>query len=85
MRYYNGSPSVRIWKVGTNRLLGVSEGRFALPGYSNLPKEFVEMLDSGKEIFADFIVCPFTQEKPGEMQLVCVESASNILTRPYRF
>jgi hypothetical protein len=34
---YNGTPSRRIWPVGSDRLLGISEGRFALPGYTNLP------------------------------------------------
>jgi hypothetical protein len=32
-------------------------------------------------IYADFEVCPFTKEKVGEMQMVCIESASNILVR----
>jgi hypothetical protein len=30
--------------VGSHRLLGISEGRFALSGYANLPPELVDEL-----------------------------------------
>lgn len=82
MRYYNGAPAIRIWPVGTDRLLGVSEGRFALSGYSNLPVWFRDTLDSNREIYADFVVCPFTRDEPGVMRLVCVDGASKIVTKP---
>jgi hypothetical protein len=82
MRYYNGAPSVRLWPVGTDRLLGVSEGRFDLPGYQNLPVSLREELDHRREIYADFVVCPFTPSEPGAMRLVCVESATKIVTKP---
>ena len=50
MRYYNGAPTVRILRVGTNRVLGVSEGRFLLPGYMNLPADLRALLDAQEEI-----------------------------------
>ena len=75
---YNGAPAARIWKIGTRRMLGVSEQRFAIPGYRNLPESLAKKLDSDTEIFADFRVCPFTPNRPGEMQMVCVESAQNV-------
>jgi hypothetical protein len=31
------------------------------------------------EAWGDFEVCPFARERPGEMQMVCVESAKNVL------
>jgi hypothetical protein len=82
MRYYNGAPSVSLWPVGTDRLLGVSEGRFEVAGYQDLPQSFRETLDSQREIYADFVVCPFTPNEPGVMPLVCVDSARNVVTRP---
>src|SRR5262245_58842934 len=82
MRYYNGAPSVRLWPIGTDRLLGVSEGRFDLPGYQNLPTSLREALDHRREIYADFGVCPFTPSEPGVMRLVCVDSATKIVTKP---
>ena len=78
MSLYNGTPSIRIWPVGTKRLLGVSEGRFLSKGYDNIPKDLEKKLEWDTEIFADFVVCPFTKDRPGVMRLICVESAENI-------
>ena len=82
MNFYNGTPSVRIWRVGTKRILGVSEQRFALAGYCNLPTAIHERLSWDSDLFADFVVCPFTPEEPSVMQLVCVDSATHIVVRP---
>ena len=78
---FNGTPSVRLWKVGTNRILGVSEGRFYLDGYRNLPESLEKMLSWETELFGNFLVCPFTHEKPGEMRLICIESASDLVKK----
>lgn len=75
---YNGAPAVRLWRTGTHRELGVSEQRFNVPGYRNLPENLSQQLNQGNEIFGDFLVCPFTKSKPREMQLVCIESAKNL-------
>jgi hypothetical protein len=81
MNYWNGTPSVRIWKVGTTRMLGVSEARFKIDGYENLPGSLQSRLSWHTDLFADFVVCPFTPEKPGVMQLVCVDSATRLVVR----
>jgi hypothetical protein len=47
-----------------------------LPGYANIPADIVTNCDS--TMFADFEVCPFTQDIPGVMRLVCVDSAKKI-------
>ena len=75
---YNGAPAVRLWRSDTRRMLGVSEQRFHLNGYSNLPESLSQQLNGDNEIFGDFLVCPFTKSKPREMQLVCIESARNV-------
>ena len=82
MELHNGNPTVRIWRVGTNRILGVSEQRFAVEGYCNLPTVIREQLSWDSDLFADFVVCPFTRDKRGVMQLVCVESATHVVVRP---
>ena len=82
MSYWNGAPTVRIWKVGTRRVLGVSEGRFKVEGYDNLPKEIAARLTWDSDLFGEFVVCPFTREQPGVMQLVCVDAATKLMTRP---
>jgi hypothetical protein len=79
MNYWNGSPSVSIWIVGTKRILGISEGRFYEPGVCNLPKSIADKLDWEKDLFADYVVCPFTPDEPEVMRLVCVESASKMI------
>src|SRR5882672_5703665 len=47
---YNGAPAVRLWRIGTRRLLGVSEQRFNLPGYRNLPEHLTQQLGRDTEI-----------------------------------
>ena len=75
---YNGAPALRIWKVGTKRMLGVSEQRFAVTGYRNVPETIQNQLNQDVEIFGDFLVCPFTRPKAGEMQLVCIEEGKKL-------
>lgn len=78
MSLYNGTPSIRIWPVGTKRILGVSEGENNNEDYKYLPDNIEDKLNWENAIFADFTVCPFTEDKPGVMRLVCVESVENI-------
>jgi hypothetical protein len=81
LAFYDGSPSVRIWPIGTNRILGVSEGRYYLEEFENLPSGLTAGLTFETAMYADFTVCPFTPEEPGVMRLVCVDSAENIKVR----
>ncbi len=83
MGFSNGNPSIRIWPVGTRRLLGLSVGRASMSENYNLPKELLAQLSWGKAMYADFIVCPFTDDEPGVMKIVCVESAENISIRDW--
>lgn len=82
LTYGNGTPAVRLWKIGTHRVLGIYSGPSvdrrhsmdnegpALP--ANLAMPF------GSAIFADFEVCPLEAEKRGAMQAACIETAKNI-------
>jgi hypothetical protein len=78
---YNGAPAVRLRRSGTRRMLGVSDQRFKLPEYRNLPEVLSQQLNGDNEILGDFLVCPFTKPRPREMQLVCIESARNLSIR----
>ncbi len=73
-----GSPSARIWRIGTKRILGVSE-RYSQ--VRQVPQSLEEKLKPDVAIYGDFEVCPFTKDRPGEMQLVCIESASNLVVK----
>lgn len=78
---YNGNPAVRLWNLRTRRMLGVSDQRFSLPGYSNLPEDLAKQLTGDNNIYGDFLVCPFTRPQPHEMQLICIESAKNVMVK----
>src|SRR5437868_5338664 len=75
---YNGAPAVRIWRNGTRRVLGISEQRFKVSGYRNLPESLAQKLNGDNQVLGDFLVCPFTKPRAREMQLVCVESGKNL-------
>jgi len=78
---YNGNPAVRLRRIGTKRILGVSDQRFKLPDYRNIPESLGHQLNGENELVGDFQICPFTRSKPGEMQLICIESAKNVVVR----
>ena|SRR5438876_6365478 len=78
---YNGNPAVRLWNLRTKRMLGVSDQRFAVPGYRNIPEELVKQLDGENHVYGDFLVCPFTRPRPREMRLMCIESAKNVVMK----
>ena len=70
---YNGNPSLRIWPIGTHRLLGVLNDEAPL----SIPENIRNLAGFDRDIYGDFLVCPFTKTKPGTMQFVCIEAASN--------
>ncbi len=78
---YNGAPALRLWRVGTRRVLGISEQRFSVAGYLNVPEYIESQINENVAIFGDFLVCPFTRAQRGEMQLVCIEEGKNLLVR----
>jgi hypothetical protein len=59
-------------------MLGISEQRFAQTGYRNVPEDIERKINQDVALFGDYLVCPFTRSKPGEMQLVCIESGKNL-------
>ena len=77
---YNGNPSLRIWPLGTHRLLGVIPDEEPRA----IPSGIRQSVGFGREVWGDFQVCPFTMAKAGHMQFVCVESVSNVRTHEYR-
>lgn len=81
---WNGSPSERIWVIGTKRMLGISTpyvpGNPGKGGEEIMPQIVMNQYrDTATRIYADFVVCPFEKSIPGHMQNVCIESAKNIV------
>ncbi len=77
---YNGNPTMRLCRSGTKRMLGISES-YSQPGYSRLPKEIAKKLNWDTELWGDYLVCPFTRAQPKHMQLICIESGKNLVSR----
>ena len=79
VQYGNGSPGLRIWRIGTDRMLGVLDSENEI-----IPANLANQLDGfGTAVFGDFEVCPFTKSKASEMQMVCVESAQHLVVKHY--
>lgn len=74
----NGSPTVRILRLGTKLILGVSERR-----QPYMLRALEDQLTWDDVVYGDFSVCPFTQSEPGRMQFVCIESASHLTRERY--
>jgi hypothetical protein len=81
----NGTPSVRMWVVGTRRILGVVQQD---ESYGDLPAPLRHAWDrSGGErwhtdVYGNFTVCAVTRSRPGHMQMVRIAGARNLLARP---
>jgi len=62
-------------------MLGVSEQRFGVAGYRNVPENVRSQIDQDKALFGDYLVCPFTKPKENEMQMVCIEKVTNLVVK----
>ena len=63
-------------------MLGVTAGPVADDADEPIcPKEMLNFVAGDEEILGDFEVCPFTPTRKGTMQMVCVQSASNLVTK----
>ena len=74
LTFRNGTPSARIWPIGTMRMLGIHHDE--LP--AGLP---IGPRDFATEIRGTFNVCPFTREQAGHMQFVCIEGWRDMVIR----
>jgi hypothetical protein len=85
MQFTNGTPDLRIWIVGTKHYLGVTARAEADDAENPLLPENVRKKMKGfhTTIYGDFEVCPFTDEKPNAMTMVCVESASHLIAHSF--
>lgn len=85
---YNGTPSLRLWKIGTHRLLGIYSGPGAGPfddGVADdqegveLPATLMKHDFTKSSVFGEFEVCPLAPEKEGRMQPSCIECVKGIV------
>jgi hypothetical protein len=78
-----GADTVRLylWPVGTKRMLGVTGGPILDDAIDLIFPRNLEFDSAGEAIFGDFEVCPFTPERKGHLQLVCIESATHLVKK----
>src|SRR5438046_1086462 len=72
--FYNGYPSFRIWRIGTDRILGVQDDEAPI-----VPDNVATHLSTHTEIFADFVVVhslSINRDGCGE----CASNQRNILS-----
>jgi len=79
---YNGNPTMRIWIVGSNRILGISEREGITE--PRFPARIRAIFNDGrgwfnKEVFADFLVQPLAPDKKGHMRPVRILDATNVV------
>ncbi len=78
----NGTPSLRIWIVGTKRILGIHNGDVEQE-YPGFPDCLSRHIGFRKNLYADFLVCPLSPDIEGWMRSVCIESASSMVVEDY--
>ena len=83
---YNGTPSVRLWPIGSKQLLGVLDPNdvSSAPGPTVLPDDIKLKLDWNKDVFGEFFVCPLSRRQPGRMQTICLESGKHLTVREHK-
>lgn len=82
----NGNPAVRIWVVGTKRILGIDADEDL--SLDQLPANVRGLwLPTGNlfnaSVYGDFRVCARKPQRPGVMQMVVVTHASRLYLERY--
>jgi hypothetical protein len=85
----NGTPSIRLWQIGTHHIYGIYSNRY---GYTNdsqkldnespelhftFPSDLPESL--GWTLYGEFEVCPLEPRIQGHMQAACIAKATHIV------
>lgn len=88
LTHATGIPNLRIWIVGTKRILGVHGAAGTPRDGKQLPEALERWIYEGgdgpphsRAAFGDFTVCPLTPDEPGVMRRVCVVSAAKLVYR----
>ncbi len=73
--YSSGSPSLRIWLIGTKRVVGLED--FTIP---SVIEPYLDATSPDYSfIYGDFELCPVEPDKPGHMRRVRMVGAQNLV------
>jgi hypothetical protein len=62
-------------------MLGVTAGPIADDSDDPIVPKNLAIPNGADAVYGDFEICPFTPERKGYMQMVCVESASHLFVK----
>ena len=84
LQCYNGNPSLRIWIIGSNRILGVSQTNENDPEKPTIPQRLFDIFNDGrgwftKIMYGDFTVEPLRHDIKGTMRPVILLSVRNFV------
>ena len=65
---YNGTPSQRIWIVGTKRIVTIGDDDSNVPAVIRAYERGGPFLRLDDSLFADFRLCALEDNRPGRMQ-----------------
>lgn len=76
----NGTPALRIWPRGTNRLLGVTTSDYDSESETALPKDVWSFMRTRRtdRVWGSFKVCPLAADRTGWMRPVTVPAARGL-------
>ena len=88
LRAGNGTPSVRLWQIGTHHLYGIYSNQYGFAhDDQTLDNEAPELHFAlprgtpvgGWTVYGDFEVCPLEPLIKGHMQAACIASAAHVV------
>ena len=85
LQCYNGNPSLRMWIIGSNRILGISEREeYQKEGIEPIPQRLVDIFSDGrgwftKKMYGDFLVEPLKPDVRGHMRPIRVLGVENLV------
>jgi hypothetical protein len=88
--WYQGAWPVKLWIVGTPRLLGIIDvdQRKDERDTPILPRNVRRALGGDPTrpnfVYGDFKVCPMSAERRGQMRFVCLQSGAHLFAVPAR-
>ncbi len=86
LSFFNGTPSFRIWVIGTHHRLHVTD--WWSRNEEELPSNVRELLPPRDhiyetEIYGNYEVCPLDKERKGWALPICIKSASNLYAKHF--
>ncbi len=84
LQCYSGNPSLRIWIIGSNRVLGVKQVDENDPEKPAIPQRLFDIFNDGrgwfsKIMYGDFTIEPLRNDIKGAMRPVKVLSVRNLV------